>query len=969
MKNKLFFLLFCTFIVSALNLSKIYADSSLIVKCKNDSTDLKCISNIIGNFKFEKLIDPRLLKMPLQKPQNFLQSLQAQNKYAQSLSRIYIISYQSNYPIHKLIKYLDTQPVIEYAEIVPERHLCFLPNDTLFNQQYYINKIHATDAWDSLNSQDTVIIGIVDTGVDYRHEDLQDNIFENPREIGLDSLGRDKRYNNVDDDGNGFIDDWHGWDFLSDSLGQDNDPIQGHPHGTHLAGIVGAVVNNITGIAGTAINIKILPVKIAWDNPLSASISLSAGFNGIIYAAKMGASVINCSWGGSAYSNTEKETIDYVNSLGAIVVAAAGNNNRNEPYYPAAYQNVLSVAATNSEDLKAGFSNYNNSVDVSAPGLEILSTMPWNSYGFMSGTSMASPIAAAVAAIIKNKHPEYTASQVMEHLIVTCDNIDSLNPAYKGKLGSGRVNAYRAVTVQNPKSIKINEYYLSSNSSSKYFIPYNLDIIVLEGDTCQLGIQIENVLSDIKNLNIKFNALSPNNIIINNTEVNIGEIKTGTILELKDLFTFILPKILEWNTSIEIELDFYDGDSLIRRGFYSFYANPTYLPIGTSKIGATFNSKGNIGFNDYPTNEQGHGFWYKNSTNLLYEGSLMIASGSQRLSNVARGEDQDYQDSDFFMTMPINMYGSLYHVDAIDTSYYLAYNEGEAAFEDSIKSDQAGVAVKQNITVAHQDIDNAIMIDYDIINKRDIIQDSIYVGLYFDWDLGPSGMGNYTNWDPKNNIGFIRNVQTDTLPIIGVKMASDIPVNFWAIDNDGTSDDDPGVWDGFTRQEKIRMLESGIGRAASKITDVSTVIGAGPIFLNRNDTVRVKFIIYADSTMQNIINADNMLKEWNYIFPCNPNHDNFSAKFDSSIIVRNIFPNPVQRNSIFLAHIVLRNNSSTTITLYDYLGRKVAKLFDGELSKGEKLLHLYIGNLAIGSYQLIIETAEGKKQINLMIIE
>ncbi|HRS02060.1 MAG TPA: T9SS type A sorting domain-containing protein, partial [Bacteroidota bacterium] len=353
----------------------------------------------------------------------------------------------------------------------------------------------------------------------------------------------------------------------------------------------------------------------------------------------------------------------------------------------------------------------------------------------------------------------------------------------------------------------------------------------------------------------------------------------------------------------------------------------------------------------------------------LYEGSLMIASGSQRLSNVARGEDQDYQDSDFFMTMPINMYGSLYHVDAIDTSYYLAYNEGEAAFEDSIKSDQAGVAVKQNITVAHQDIDNAIMIDYDIINKRDIIQDSIYVGLYFDWDLGPSGMGNYTNWDPKNNIGFIRNVQTDTLPIIGVKMASDIPVNFWAIDNDGTSDDDPGVWDGFTRQEKIRMLESGIGRAASKITDVSTVIGAGPIFLNRNDTVRVKFIIYADSTMQNIINADNMLKEWNYIFPCNPNHDNFSAKFDSSIIVRNIFPNPVQRNSIFLAHIVLRNNSSTTITLYDYLGRKVAKLFDGELSKGEKLLHLYIGNLAIGSYQLIIETAEGKKQINLMIIE
>jgi hypothetical protein len=111
-------------------------------------------------------------------------------------------------------------------------------------------------------------------------------------------------------------------------------------------------------------------------------------------------------------------------------------------------------------------------------------------------------------------------------------------------------------------------------------------------------------------------------------------------------------------------------------------------------------------------------------------------------------------------------------------------------------------------------------------------------------------MGNYTNWDSTNNLAFIRNIQTDTLPIIAVKMASDIPVNFWAIDNDGTSDDNPGVWDGFTRDEKIRMLQNGIGRAVSRITDVSTVIGAGPIFLNKNDTGRVKFIIYADTQLK-----------------------------------------------------------------------------------------------------------------------
>ncbi|HOV92005.1 MAG TPA: S8 family peptidase [Candidatus Kapabacteria bacterium] len=969
MKNKLIFILFFLFFVSALNLTKIYAESSLIVKCKNDSTDLKCIEEIVGEYQFQKLIDPRLIQMTARKPQNSLQSLQIQNKYAQSLSRIYLINYKSNYPLHKLIRYLNTLPNIEYAEIVPERHLCFLPNDSLFNQQYYINTIHATEAWDSLDTQDTVIIGIVDTGIDYRHDDLMNNIYTNPGEIGLDSLGQDKRNNGIDDDGNGFIDDWHGWDFLSDSLGQDNDPIQGNPHGTHLAGIAGAVVNNFQGIAGTAINVKILPVKIAWDNPLSSTIGLGVGFDGIIYSAKMGASVINCSWGGYSYSSTEKETIDYVNSLGATVVAAAGNSNRDELFYPAAYTNVISVAATNSEDLKASFSNYNYSVDVSAPGLEILSTMPWNSYGIMSGTSMASPIAAAVAAMIKNKHPEYTPSQVAEHLIVTCDNIDSLNQSYIGKLGSGRVNAYKAVTIQNPKSVKINEYYLSSNSSKKFNTPSNYGVIILEGDTCKLGIEIENVLSDIKNLNITINSASSKNIIFNNPQAYIGDLNTGTKLKLKDLFTFILPEVLPWNERIELVMDFYEDDSLIRKGFYSFYVHPTYLPIGTEIIGATFNSKGNIGFNDYPKNEQGHGFWYKKSNNLLYEGSLMVASGSQRLSNVARGEDQDYQDSDFYMTKPIEMDVDLFWVIASDSNNSYGYNVGETEFQDSVKDEQAGIAVKQNITVAYQDVDNAIMIDYDIINKRDIIQDSIYVGLYFDWDIGPSGMGNYTNWDSKNNLAFIRNIQTDTLPIIAVKMASDIPVNFWAIDNDGTSDDNPGVWDGFTRDEKIRMLQNGIGRAVSRITDVSTVIGAGPIFLNKNDTVRVKFIIYADTTIENIINADNQLKEWDYIFPLNPNDDNITAKFDSSIIVRNIFPNPIQSNSILSGHIVLRNNSLVKITLYDYLGRKVAYLFNGELTKGEKLLHLYIENIAVGSYQLIIETAEGKKQINLMIME
>lgn len=955
MKNKLIFLFFLSFLVNFSTLDKAWAEKSVIVKIKNESTNLSFLEKIIGDYDLQKLIDSRLLDMPTRKPQDNLQSY---INYTQSLSKIYKLTYNSNYPTEKLIKYLNSLPIIDYAESLPSRVLCFFPNDTLFNQQYYLNKIHAPEAWDSLDTQDTVIIGIVDTGVDYRHDDLMDNIYTNPGEIGLDSLGIDKRENGIDDDGNGFIDDWRGWDFVSDSLGQDNDPIQGNGHGTHVAGIAGAVINNTTGIAGTAKNVKLLAVKVGSDNPLSNSIS--DGYNGILYAAKMGADVINCSWGSSSYSQAEKEVIDFANSLGSTVIAAAGNNFYEGPFYPAAYSNVVSVAATDSNDLKAGFSNYHYTVDVSAPGLEIFSTLPWNTYGIMSGTSMASPMAAAVAAMIKNQHPEYTPTQIAEHLIATCDDIDSINPFYAGKLGKGRINAYKAVTMKNPKNIRINEYFVSKFGHYPVFLP---------GDTCRLGISLENVLSDINNLIITIKPVNPTNIKIEKSKIEIGEFKAGSVIKLKDLFTFILPDSLNYNEKIELELTFYDNDTLIRKGSYSFYANPTYLTIGNSILGATFNSKGNIAFNDYPKNEQGNGFFYKNGDNLLYEGALMVASGSQRLSNVARSDDDREQSKDFFMNKAIESNLIMINSEETDTNSRILYSQGYTEFQDSVKDEQAGIAVHQSIVAAYQNIENAIMIDYDIINKRDIIQDSIYIGLYFDWDIGLSGMGNYTSWNYQNDLAIIKNIQNDSLPVIAIKMASDIPVNFWAIDNDGASDNNPGVWDGFTRDEKIRMLQNGIGRATSRITDVSTVISAGPIFLNKNDTVRVKFVIYADTTIENILNADNKLKESNYIFDFNPNNDKLIPKFDSSIVIRNIYPNPINRNSTLITHIVLKNNSNTKITLYDNLGRRVAILFDAELTKGEKLLHLNIGNIAIGSYQMIIETAEGRNQVNLMIME
>jgi len=319
-------------------------------------------------------------------------------------------------------------------------HATESPNDPNFAAQWGMSKIRAPLAWDVATGDFGIAIAILDTGVDLNHPDLAANLWQNFGEIAG---------NGVDDDGNGYVDDRRGWDVIH----HDGYPMDDHGHGTHVAGIAGAVGNNGVGVAGVLWRCRIMPVKVLNS---SGSGTYSGVAEGVYYAAENGARIINMSLAGSDYSQLLQDAInDVVMRYDVVFVAAAGNcgsggtgcGSVNPIMYPAAMDNVISVAATDSGDVRGAFSEYNAFVDLAAPGVSIYSTTRGNSYGYKSGTSMASPHVAGLAGLIRALRPGWNREQVEAHLKATAAKVGN-EPYVNGRndyYGYGRIDAAAAL--------------------------------------------------------------------------------------------------------------------------------------------------------------------------------------------------------------------------------------------------------------------------------------------------------------------------------------------------------------------------------------------------------------------------------------------------------------------------------------------------------------------------------------------
>jgi len=342
--------------------------------------------------------------------------------------------------VPEVVTQLNQSPAVEFAE--PNYLVQIadtIPNDPGWSRQYGPVNIQAPQAWDITTGSSSVVVAVIDSGVDLGHPDLAAKIWNNPGETG-----GGKETNGLDDDDDGYVDDWRGWDFVNG----DNNPQDDNGHGTHVAGIAAAASNNGVGVAGVAWGARVMPLKVL-DNTGSGSESDLAA--AMVWAADHGARIINLSLGAPSPSSVMEDAVNYAYLNGVTVVAAAGNAGSLGVLYPAAYDNALAVASTNASNNRSSFSNYGPEIDLAAPGSSIFSTVPTGTcsycdpsgYDYLSGTSMATPHVAGVAALLAGQ-PGFDSPDKIR-IAMQSTALDLGDPGWDQFYGFGLVQARNAL--------------------------------------------------------------------------------------------------------------------------------------------------------------------------------------------------------------------------------------------------------------------------------------------------------------------------------------------------------------------------------------------------------------------------------------------------------------------------------------------------------------------------------------------
>jgi subtilisin family serine protease len=327
------------------------------------------------------------------------------------------------------------------------------PNDSLFASQWALQTIRAPEAWQITAGDPNILIAVIDTGADFKHPDLQTGIWINPAEdINHNGIVETSDMNNLDDDGNGFVDDVCGWDFTDapsfpdggDYRERDNDPTDENGHGTAVAGIIAATANNHLGIAGLAYGCRAMTLRAGTSQGLLEEDDVASA---IVYAVMNGARVINMSFGDVVVSPMLRDVIRYAYNRGAVLVASAGNSATDAPHYPSGFAETISAGATNKNDQLAGFSNYGATIDVVAPGLEIWTTTLGGTYGLFSGTSASAPFVSALAGLLLSRYPDW--SNEMVRAAMTNGAEDLGDPQWDRFYGAGRIDAAAALQIES----------------------------------------------------------------------------------------------------------------------------------------------------------------------------------------------------------------------------------------------------------------------------------------------------------------------------------------------------------------------------------------------------------------------------------------------------------------------------------------------------------------------------------------
>jgi serine protease len=774
------------------------------VKIKEAYRDSIAVSRPAGRLKNGlKIHAVNPLLLPQASKKNRSSSARSFSDKQIDISLYFEIHFDRNEPVADFIERLKTTPYFDAVEPVSRNtRPLSIPFDPLVGQQYYLNIIQAYDAWDIAKGDGGIVVAIIDTGGDLDHPDIQQNLFVNENEP----------IDGQDNDGDGYIDNRNGWDFSGaresevtlDFYGDNNPSVFSGGilgHGTKVAGCVAATPNNGTGIAGIGYHTKLLFTKhVADDSP--SGIFSSSTYKGVLYAATHGAKIINCSWGRKGNpSSIEQDIITHVTlDLGCLVIAAAGNDNTAEIFYPASYDYVVSVAASNSSDLKHTNSSFGKTVDITAPGAGILTTSFNNDYSVDNGTSLASPIVAGAAALVWEKNPAFTPLQVAEQLRASADNsFYQANAQYSFQLGKGRLNVFNALTQQIPSIRAINPKLLGKNGNT-----------LTPGDSGKLSLDFINFLKpSSSSLIVTASSTSPY-VTINKIAVGLGTINTlDTLRNQSDLFSIILSKDTPPVYEIDIILHYYDG------AYDDFQVitlkTPSYQNITENNLTTSLIANGRIGFGNPASQREGYGFLYNDQQMTSEIGLIMGNSASNLFSNTRSGSGQ--YKNDFIATK----------VPAKFTPGERSYSEIHGAFrntDETLLVDYKSLVWKKETGSNYNDF---VIIEYTIKNTSLFDLSSFYFGVFADWNVSPDGHEDMASWEPAKQLGYIGQAQGSELPCSGIQVLKGIP-NYFAIENDVINDD-------YNEVKKFAHISGGLINTvagAPSGSDVSHVVSSGP---------------------------------------------------------------------------------------------------------------------------------------------
>jgi serine protease len=865
----------------------------------------------------------------------------------QDLSLIYRVKFSATMPIEVACNNLLASGILEYAEPNYMYHVNqYVPNDpnavtTGGTQSNFLNRIKAYDAWDlaqgGSQGDTSVVVAIVDTGSDLDHPDLMANI----------KLNYADPVNGTDDDADGYIDNYYGWD-LSGTVGAnlvaDNNPTcaAANTHGAHVSGCASEVTDNGIGGAGIGFKTKLLIVKCAADDESG----LGTAYDGIVYAADHGARIINCSWGGTFGGVFGQNIVDYAtNNKNSLVVAAAGNSNSGADHFPSCYNGVLSVAATNNaNDGKASFSNYSYTVGVSAPGVNIHSTDYNNIYANNSGTSMASPIVAGACALVKAKFPAYTATQIKERIRVTANPHYALaaNSGFKGRLGKGRLNVFKALTDGATPSVRFNSINITDGNDGAFVI----------GDTLRITGVFKNYL-DASSANLTVAMYNANNIasyltvLPADSQKVLGVINTNGTVNNATAFKVKLNAGIPANATIVVKLVYRDGAYLDEQ-FFPITVNVDYLNVAVNEVFTTVTSKGREFYNT-DSQADGLGFVFKDSS-LAYEGGFMVGaikpSGDTVVINNVRTAT----------ATPAADWKSLSNIKRNTTN-------PTAVFEASGKFNDAGIVViasRLNINVAQKFYafdtpgnTRYVIHEFTIKNATATALNNFYAGIFTDWDIMKYS-NNKSAQDSSLRLGYA--YSTDVSGIYaGVKVLTHTPYSMYAADNK-TGAGGPGninFSDGVTVGEKYRALTQTRATAGDSANgnDVINVVSSGPFNLNTTtDSVVIAFAILAGDNQADLINNANAAQAKYDIVTSN--------KALAGVIATNVqlYPNPA--NTATQVIIDLATQGLVKIEMYSIKGDLLSTVVNETMTKGAHNITINTANFAQGAYYCKVITGE-----------